>query len=83
MMFGGMHMLGRMFLFAMLFKFFWVILLIIGAVWLLGGGSRRTVNPPFFPPSNAALDLLDQRYARGEISREVYTQQRQDLSAGR
>jgi len=57
---------------------FWV--LVIAAIvyfvrWAAGSGSRAT------PPSanESALEILQKRYARGEISREQYQQLRQDL----
>jgi putative membrane protein len=34
-------------------------------------------------PPTEALDILDQRYARGDISREAYAQQKADLADGR
>lgn len=56
---------------------FWV--LIVGgvtllAVWLLRQ-DRSTAG------SSRALDLLKERYARGEITREQYEQMRRDLEA--
>jgi len=59
---------------------FW-LLLIVGAVvllrWLAGGAERRAG-----PPANqGALDILAQRYARGEIDRAEFEQKRRDLGA--
>lgn len=34
------------------------------------------------PPNKTALEILQKRYARGEINREEYEQKRRDLSAG-
>jgi putative membrane protein len=52
---------------------FWLVV-IIGIVALVraAGGSRRE-------PRKTALDILQERYARGEISREEYQQKRADL----
>lgn len=52
---------------------FW--LLVIGGVWLLArllseGGSRREKTP---------LEILKERYARGEIDKAEYEQRRADL----
>ena len=56
---------------------FWV-LLIVGIVWALkagaGGGSNAQGK------QLSAMDILKQRYARGEIDREEYEQKRRDLS---
>lgn len=59
---------------------FWA-LLIAGVIavlrWLIVGPGRRT------PPAerSSALDILAQRYARGEIDREEFEQKRLDLTA--
>lgn len=52
---------------------FWLVV-IVGIVALVRavGGSRRE-------PRKTALDILQERYARGEISREEYQQKRADL----
>ena len=36
-------------------------------------------SPPAAPGQKASLQILDERYARGEIEREDYLQRRQDL----
>jgi len=77
--FGG---LGLIFM-----LFFWVI--VIGlAVWFLGYlFPRVTSGTPFQPsapaqrsaPSESALEILKQRYARGEISKAEFEEMRRDL----
>jgi putative membrane protein len=58
---------------------FWV-LIVLGIVALLrwlgmgGAGSREA-------PRKTPLDILQERYARGEIEREEYEQKRRDLEA--
>ena len=56
-------------------------LLIVGVVllvrWLAAG--RRSEEPP---QNASALDILAQRYARGEIDRAEYEQKRRDLGGG-
>jgi putative membrane protein len=63
---------------------FWivVILLIAGVVrWLFGGvpglGHSNQHKPE---PSRRALEILEERYARGEIGREEFMQRRDDLA---
>lgn len=40
---------------------------------------RRVCDGGFGSPHSAALELLEARYARGEIDRETYLRQRADL----
>lgn len=57
---------------------FWLALLIaivLLVVWL----ARRIGSEPIRTPSKRARDILDKRYARGEITREQYLQMRRDL----
>lgn len=69
---GGMGFGGPLML------LFW-ILVIVGVVllvrWLATGDATRRPGPP----RNAALDLLKERYARGEIERDEFEQKRRDL----
>lgn len=65
MIFGGLHWLV-----------FWllVILAILALVkWLSGGPSKSTGN------HKTALNILQERYARGEIDREEYLRIKADL----
>jgi len=66
-MFGALHML------------LWWILIILGIVvlikWLFGGASRREPGS-----SDRAIEILKERYARGEIGKDEFEQKRRDLS---
>ncbi|MCM8745980.1 SHOCT domain-containing protein [Thermomicrobium sp. CFH 73360] len=56
----------------------WLALLIavvLLVVWL----ARRIGSEPIGTPSKRARDILDERYARGEITREQYLEMRRDL----
>lgn len=75
MMGFGMGFFGLLFM-----LLFWGGLILL-AVWLAkalfqgnqsAGSSSR--------PTNSAREILDQRYARGEITREQYELMKQDLS---
>ncbi len=61
---------------------FWVVL-IVGAVWLARGLFPNGQQPPASSSRSepSADEILKQRYARGEISKEQYDQMRRDLSA--
>ncbi|HLF36339.1 MAG TPA: SHOCT domain-containing protein [Anaerolineales bacterium] len=56
-------------------------LLIFGAAWLVKGvfsGDKRTLGASVGSGAKPR-EILDQRYARGEIAREEYDRIRQDL----
>ncbi|HLF25581.1 MAG TPA: hypothetical protein VJG32_04545 [Anaerolineae bacterium] len=58
---------------------FWVVL-IVAAVWLANGllGARpRSVDSS--SPNLGAKEILNQRFARGEVTREQYDLMKQDL----
>lgn len=56
------------------------ILLIAGAVWLIkqifSGSAHR---PGVDPGQESALEILNRRYARGELEREEYEKMKVDL----
>lgn len=76
-MMGGYGMGG--FGFGGFFMILWWILIIIGIVvlvkWLLGSSAS-----PAGGSSGKALDILKERYARGEIDEQEYLKKKQDLS---
>jgi putative membrane protein len=83
-MFWGFH--GLWFLLPLLFlgKFFWLVLLGL----LIWGVVRRfsARHTPFYhsgvPPAQpSAMDILRQRYARGEIDAVTFDQMRERLEA--
>lgn len=63
-----------------------LVLLVVVAVRRLGGGSGGTGHAPHPAPREdpraGARALLDERYARGEISTEEYRERRQALDEG-
>jgi len=68
--FGGLGML-----------LFWGLVIagvVVLARWL-ATGSSSTLDVP--PRGKAALDILSERYARGEIGKEEFEQKRRDLGA--
>ncbi len=77
MVFGGFLML-----------LFWgalivLVVLAIRALWNRDGGGSRVSSGESSPsggmPNRRALEILDERYARGEISREEYLEMRATL----
>jgi putative membrane protein len=77
MMGGGFGGLGG---FNMVFWLLALVLLVGGVVWFMrsspsiGLGRQAATRP-------GGLDLLEQRYARGEVDREEYLQKKGDLQA--
>lgn len=68
------------------FGFIWMLLfwagIILLAVWLIAVLFPSSPQPPSSNGSNiraSARDILDQRYACGELSREQYETMRQTL----
>jgi putative membrane protein len=55
---------------------FWVAVVFLVIV-AFGRAGRHPAGP--FWRSSAALDILEQRYARGEIGRDEYLQKKSDL----
>jgi len=63
-----------------LFGIAWFALMIIVIVllvrWLAGGSGGRGVQ------ARTARDILDERYARGDIDREEYLRRKSDIAGG-
>ena len=69
---GGGMLLGP------LWMIVWLVVIVVGVAalvrWFGGvGGDVRT-------PTRSARDILDERYARGEIDREEYMKRKQDMA---
>lgn len=75
-MMGGYGMGG--FGFGGIFMILWWVLIIVGIVvlvkWLLGSSASPGSS------SGKSLDILKERYARGEIDEQEYKKKKQDLS---
>ncbi len=71
---------GHVFFGSFMMLLFWggLIILIFVAVRWMGTGSPRGDGGP--APGNRAVDILDERYARGEIDKEEYEERRRLLS---
>lgn len=60
---------------------FWIVV-IIALVWLLSQ-QRRSGEPAHRPARESPLELLQRRYAAGEISTEEYEERRARLERDR
>lgn len=54
-----------------------LILILLAAV---GGLGEPAAYPAYAPPPQNPLEILEQRYARGELTREDYLRIREDLT---
>lgn len=63
--------------------FIWPLLLIaliVAAIWSFRSRSGRDAGPVDRPQRSAALDILEQRYARGEINRDEFLRMKQEIA---
>jgi putative membrane protein len=74
-MMGGFG--GGFFPFGGIFALLILALIIVGVAWFVRAMLRQ--REPHAERLSPGLDLLDQRYARGEINRDEYLQKRADV----
>ena len=71
-------------LFGMLFNIAILVGVVVLAVWAVqkftGSGSSSGAGGQHNSQAPSAREILDQRYARGELNREEYQQKLQDIS---
>jgi putative membrane protein len=63
----------------MLFMALFWIAVIVGIVWLIVYLTRRPATGPGGPGAETALDILNKRYAKGEISSEEYERVKREI----
>ena len=62
--------------------FFWVLvvgLVIWGVNQLVQNNRQSAPGPPGSLPKNSPMEILKQRYARGEITKEQFEEMKRDL----
>jgi putative membrane protein len=70
---------GGIFPFSGIFGLLFLVLVVVALVWFVRALLRSRERLPQTGRHPAGLDLLDQRYARGEINRDEYLQKRADV----
>lgn len=70
----GWGPMGAMMLFGLVF----LILVVVALVWIARGSSRGGVLPNG-GRRLPGLDILEERYARGDIDRDEYLQKKRDI----
>ncbi len=61
---------------------FWLLILgliVFAVAWFVRSAPGMSTQPPGAPRRSPGLDVLEERYARGEINRDEYLQKKQDL----
>ena len=61
-----------------LMTIFWIGLILLG-VWMVKGLFQNSGRTPPRSSAGTAREILDERYARGELSREQYENMKADL----
>lgn len=62
----------------------WLLVLVavvVAVIWLIRSISGAGRQEPFRPRRPGGLDILEERYARGEIERDEYLQKKRDLTS--
>ena len=57
-----------------------IIVVVVLAVRWLGGAGHGAVAPPHPHPEKTPLDILEERFARGEIDKDEFEERRRILS---
>jgi len=76
--YGGWDPFG--FLWAILWAVI-VIIVIVSLVRWIGGGRRRGSRHDWLGGSHSAIDILKERYAKGEIDKKEFEEKKRDLEA--
>lgn len=77
-MFDGTHVMWGM------HWFWWIFwgLVIVGVIWMVAR-TQQEAGPPEHPARETPLDILQRRYAEGEISTEEYEERKERLARDR
>ena len=77
MMWGGWYGMFMGPLMMILFIAVIVVLVVLAIRWLGGGGHTSAPHAP--PPTKTPLDILKERFARGDIDKEEFEERRRVL----
>ena len=57
-----------------------IVVLVVGVIWFMRSPSYSGAGRLQLPRRSSGLDILEERYARGEINREEFLQKKQEIS---
>ena len=57
-----------------------IVALVVGVIWFMRSPSHFGAGRLQPPRRSSGLDILEERYARGEINREEFLQKKQEIS---
>ena len=57
-----------------------IVALVVGVIWFMRSPSYSGAGRLQPPRRSSGLDILEERYARGEINREEFLQKKQEIS---
>jgi putative membrane protein len=77
MYYGGAGWFGWIWMGLMMIVFSVVVILLV--VWAIRSSTR---GPATTPPSSGALSILEERFARGEISSEEFAERKRVIQGG-
>lgn len=76
---GGWGSMGWMMLVGGAFWIFVLVLVVVAVVWIVRAPWRAGDHPTHWERRSPGLDILEERYARGEIDRDEYLQKKRDM----
>ena len=62
---------------------FWPLVfvaLVAGVIWFVRSPSYAGAGQPHLPRRSSGLDILEERYARGEINRDEFLQKKNEIA---
>lgn len=74
--YGGYGPLGMIIIWLLI-----LALIVAAVVWVVRSASHSGIHLPSGVRRSPGLDLLEERYARGEIKRDEYLEKKKDLGA--
>ena len=57
-----------------------IVALVAGVIWFMRSSSEPGARAKKLSPRSSGLDILEERFARGEINRDEFLQKKQEIS---